>query len=159
MILITDTIFLDLPITLVTFLVGYVIFRLLFNSRLSLIFRSYSILGCFVYVVLDGKIEMATFYFLSSALLLTSTSFRGKAETVVIVMYYFVLFVLVTASVLLYRVFYGKLLKYVYDNCKKPGVESFHIWINYSLYNVLLGSVHRILLESPLMQLYVLIVI
>jgi hypothetical protein len=54
--LIMDTLWLDVPITLSIFSVGLILFKLLFKFRISILFRQYSILGCLIYVLLDGKV-------------------------------------------------------------------------------------------------------
>ena len=56
MIQIMDTIWLDVPITLLIFSIGLALFKLLFKFRISVLFRQYSILGCLIYVLLDGKV-------------------------------------------------------------------------------------------------------
>jgi hypothetical protein len=52
----TDAFILDLPITICFFVLGLILFRILFNFRISLLFRQYSLLGLFFYIFLDGKI-------------------------------------------------------------------------------------------------------
>jgi hypothetical protein len=65
---ITDMIFVDVPVTLVSFIIGYFLFRLLFNFRISILFRQYALAGMFFFVLLNGKIEVMTFHFLSEIL-------------------------------------------------------------------------------------------
>ena len=116
----TDMLCLDLPVMIGIFLVGYLAFRLLFRWRVSVLFRQYSLLGCFLFMFLDGKIEVVTFYFASELLLLVSGSFGQKAKTVVILGAYFLIFFMAVGGMLLFRAKYKRLIKYVFDNCKQP---------------------------------------
>lgn len=62
---ITDLLLVDVPVTLAIFILGNLMFRLLFNFRVSILFRQYSLYGLFFFVLLNGKIEILTFYFIS----------------------------------------------------------------------------------------------
>lgn len=53
---ITDIFFVDVHVTLVSFIIGYIIFKLLFNFKISILFRQYSLAGLFFFVLLNGKI-------------------------------------------------------------------------------------------------------
>lgn len=121
----TDAVLLDLPVTLFIFIVGLILFKLLFRYRISMLFRQYSLLGYVFCVFLDGKIEIMTFYFLSEALLLVSSSFLQKIKVVAIVLAYFLIFTFAVGSMMLFKVIYGKLLKYIYENCRNPLSSSF----------------------------------
>lgn len=154
---ITDALLLDLPITLILFSVGFLFFKLLFCKRISLIFRQYSLLCYFFYVFIDGRIEIMTFYFTSEALLLYSSSFLHKLQVVAIIYAYFLVFFFALTSMMLCRSAYGKLLKYVFHNCKKPLSSTLYMTVTFGIYNILLGFIHRLLLSYPLTQLYLLI--
>jgi hypothetical protein len=153
----TDLILLDFPVTLAIFSLGFILFRLFFRYRVSIVFRQYSLLGYFFCILLDGKIEIITFFFLSEALLLTSTSFLQKGQTVAIIFSYFMVFFFAVASMLIYRAAYRKMLKYVYENCRQPLSSSLYMSFSFGLYNIGLGFLHRLLLSTPMMQLYLLI--
>ena len=154
---ITDMLLLDLPVTLALFSCGLLFFKLLFRKRISQIFRQYSLLCYFLYVLIDGRIEIMTFYFASEALLLYSSSFFHKLQVVAIIYGYFLVFFFALASMILYRSAYGKLLKHVFHNCKKPLSSTLYMTATFGIYNVLLGFVHRLLLLRPLAQLCALI--
>jgi hypothetical protein len=156
---ITDTVFFDLPVTVCIFAFGLILFRLLYSYRISVLFRHYSILGCFFYVLLDGKIEIFTFFFVSELLLLTSSCFRQKLQILAMVFSYFLVFLSAVSSMLLYRSAHRKLLKYVYENCRQPLSSSFYMSFSFGIYNILLGFFHRLLLPFPLPQLYLLILL
>lgn len=150
---------LDLPITLVLFTFGFIFFKLLFHKKISLMFRQYSLLCYFLYVLIDGRIEIMTFYFTSEALLLYSSSFLHKLQVVVIIFGYFFIFFFTLTSTILYRSTYGKLLKYIFHNCKKPLSSTLYMTVTFGIYNILLGFIHRLLLSYPITQLYVLLVV
>lgn len=156
---VADKLSLDLPITLILFSVGFLFFKLLYRKRISLIFRQYSLLCYFFYVFIDGRIEIMTFYFTSEALLLYSSSFLHKLQVVAIIYSYFLVFFFALTSMMLYRSTYGKLLKYVFHNCKKPLSSTPYMTISFGIYNIMLGFIHRLLLSYPLAQLYLLITV
>lgn len=146
----TDFIFLDLPISLALFVLGYFLFRLTFNYRISLLFRPYALIGYFFFVILDGKIEIDTFYFLSELQLLICTYFGQKWQITVMIYYYFGILFFSTASMFLYQFMYKKVSKHLFENCKLIGLPSI-IYMSYSigLYNVVLGFAHRLLINYP----------
>jgi hypothetical protein len=78
-------------------------------------------------------------------------------KTVAIIVCYFFLFVAAVALMFVYRSFYKRLLKYVYDNCQQPLSASYYMSFSFGLYNIVLGFMHRLLLPFPLLQLYILI--
>lgn len=156
---ITDMLSLDLPITLVLFTFGFLFFKLLFRKRASLIFRQYSLICYFLYVLIDGRIEIFTFYFASEALLLFSSSFLHKLQVVAIIYTYFLVFFFALSSMILYRSTYGKLLKYIFHNCKYPLSSTLYMTVTFGIYNILLGFTHRLLLSYPTTQLYALLVV
>ena len=121
----SDACLLDLPVTLLIFLAGVILFKLLFRYRISMLFRQYSLFGYIFCVFLDGKVEIMTFYFLSEALLLVSSSFVQKIKVVAIIFAYFLIFTFAVGSMLLFKAIYGKLLKYIYENCRNPLYSSF----------------------------------
>lgn len=101
--------------------------------------------------------ELLTFNFLSNALLLSSSSFWHKLKNAAIVYCYFAVFLFAVASALLCRSFYGRLLKYINQNCRRRSLSStFYVGLSFGLYNVILGALHRLLLPFPLIQLFAL---
>lgn len=53
---ISDLLLVDIPVTLISFAIGYFLFKILFNFRISLLFRQYSIFGLFFFILINGKI-------------------------------------------------------------------------------------------------------
>ena len=53
---ISDLLLVDIPVILVSFTIGYFLFRMLFNFRVSLLFRQYSIFGLFFFILINGKV-------------------------------------------------------------------------------------------------------
>jgi hypothetical protein len=109
----TDLLLLDLPVTLLLFAIGHLLFKALFRRRISLLFRQYSLWTYLLCVLLDGRVEIATFCFCSEALMLANTSFRRKAQAAAVLLGYFLVFSFAVASMLLYRAV-SRRLKYVY---------------------------------------------
>jgi hypothetical protein len=73
-------------------------------------------------------------------------------------MVYFTAFLLAISSMLLFRSFYGKTLKHIFDICKYPH-SSFMFATFLLVFDVLLGFAHRLLLDFPFIQLCTLMVI
>lgn len=121
----TDALLLDLPVTLLIFMVGLISFKLLFRYRISMLFRQYSLFGYIFCVFLDGKVEIMTFFFLSEVLLLASSSFLQRFKVALIVFAYFLIFTFVIGSMLFFKAIYGKLVKHIYENCRNPLSSSF----------------------------------
>lgn len=140
-------------------MVGILLFKMLFQFRISLLFRQYTLFGYLFCVFLDGKIEIITFYFLSEVLLLVSSSFLQKLKVIFILFTYFLIFTIAIGSMLFLKALYGKLVKYIYENCKNPTTSSFQMSLSFGFYNILLGFIHRILLPFPLLQLYLLLAV
>jgi hypothetical protein len=53
---ISDLLLVDIPVTLVSFTIGYFLFKILFHFRVSLLFRQYSIFGLFFFILINGKV-------------------------------------------------------------------------------------------------------
>ena len=154
----TDSIFLDFPIIILFFVVGYAFFRIFYKSKFSLLFRPCSLIGCFLMALLAGKIELFTFHFLSEALFVVSMNYKYKLQLTGIIFVYFTIFLFAIASMLLFRAFYGKALKHIFDICKYP--RSSYIFTTFLMvFDVLLGFTHRLLLNFPFIQLCTLIFI
>jgi hypothetical protein len=51
-----DFVLFELPLTLAIYLLGCLLFRILFHLRASILFRQYSIVGYFFVILLDGKV-------------------------------------------------------------------------------------------------------
>ena len=154
-----DMFFVDIPVTLVTFIIGYFLFKLLFNFRISILFRQYSLAGLFFYILLNGKIEVLTFHFLSQILQFTSNGIYQKVLMVVIVFCYFLVFCFSISLMMIYKSAYQKLVKFIFENCKQPLYSVPFMTISFGFYNLALGFAHRILLNHPNWQIYVLLFI
>jgi hypothetical protein len=137
--------------------IGCILFRLLFRYRVSLLLRPCSILGCFIFAILAGKIQVFTFHFLSEMLHLVSPHLLQKLQTTAIIFAYFIVFVLAISSMLLHRATYGKALKYVFDICRYPSSSYILMTVAFGFFDVFLGFTHRLLLKDPFLQLCILI--
>jgi hypothetical protein len=109
----TDLLLLDLPVTLLFFAIGHLLFKALFRCRISLLFRQYSLWTYLLCVLLDGRVEIATFCFCSEALMLATSGFRRKAQAAAVLLGYFLVFSFAVASMLLYRAV-SRRLRHVY---------------------------------------------
>jgi hypothetical protein len=153
---ITDLIFVDLPVTLIIFLLGNLLFKIFFNFRISLIFRQYSLYGLFFFILLNGKLEIITFYFISELLLMYSSNAIMKIQIVVIIGFFFFIFIVSIGLMIMYKSSYRKLTKFIFENCRRPENSLVFMTFSFGFYNILLGSVHRIFLNLPNLQIYLL---
>ena len=57
--------FYELPVTLLTYFLFQLIFKTLFNYRISKYFRKYAFYGILMFIIYEGNIEQFSFYFFS----------------------------------------------------------------------------------------------
>jgi hypothetical protein len=112
---ITDLIFVDVPVTLIIFLLGNFLFKIFFNFRISIIFRQYSLYGLFFFILLNGKLEIITFYFISELLLMYSSNTIMKIQIVVIICFFFFIFIVSIGLMIMYKSSYRKLTKFIFE--------------------------------------------
>ena len=113
-----DFFFYELPMSLVVLLVLLLVFKLLFNHRVSRYFRKYAFAGVFLFVLYEGNVEQFAFYFFMECRNLFSLNFSHKLVNIMLV-YFFALLVLSSVGGLLWFLYhYRKLLKYFLEDSK-----------------------------------------
>lgn len=58
-----DFFYYELPFVLLIHLIFALLFKLLFNYRVSLLLRKYSFYGTMLFIVYEGNVEIFSFYF------------------------------------------------------------------------------------------------
>jgi hypothetical protein len=145
--------------TLLIFLVGKICFRLLFKYRISLLFRAFTMLGLLSLSLMEGKIEVYTFQFISEMLFLNFDGFIKKMLLAGMVYFYFIFLIIASSSMFVFLLLYGRRAKYLFDNCK-PSLLSAYFCIFYSGFlSISFGIAHRLLRNYPNTQLYTIIVL
>jgi hypothetical protein len=110
-------------------------------------------MGLFWVLCLDGRVEVLTFHFLSNALRLPSANFAHKLKTAALVHAYFAVFLFAVAAMLVLRSVYGGLSKH-FNNCKRQSLcATLYASFAFGVYNVVLGALHRLLIDRPRTQL------
>jgi len=73
-----------------------------------------------------------------------------------IILFYFIIFIFSFTAMILFKAFYRKLSKYMFDNCFDSFACSIFMFINWGPYNFLLGAIHYLLLSNTKLQLQLL---
>ena len=156
---IADLLFWQLPIAFLMFLIGKILFNFLYKYRISLFFRSFTMVGLLYLSLMEGKIEVYTFQFISEILFLNFNRFFKKVLLGGMVYFYFIFFILACTSMCIFIFLYGKRAKYLFDNCK-PSLLSAYFCIFYSGFiSISFGCTHRLLRNFPNVQLAVIIIL
>lgn len=109
--------------------------------------------------LMEGKVEVYTFQFLSEMLFLNFDGLSKKLLLSGVVFFYFAFFFLACTSMCLFLFVYGKRAKYLFDNCK-PSLLSAYFCIFYSGFlSISLGFAHRLLRNYPTAQLTAIILL
>ena len=141
------------------FFIGNLVFQLLFKYRISLLFRSFTMVGLLYLSVMEGKIEVYTFQFISEMLFLNFDGLLKKLLLGGMVFFYFIFFILSCTSMCIFLFLYGKKAKYLFDNCK-PCLKSASFCLFHSGFlSIFLGLAHRLLRYYPSTQLIAIIIL
>jgi hypothetical protein len=141
------------------FFIGNLVFQLLFKYRISLLFRSFTMVGLLYLSVMEGKIEVYTFQFISEMLFLNFDGLLKKLLLGGMVFFYFIFFILSCTSMCIFLFLYGKKAKYLFDNCK-PCLKSASFCLFHSGFlSIFLGLAHRLLIYYPSTQLIAIIIL
>jgi len=98
------------------FLAFRVMFFVLFNYRISLFLRQFSLWVFLFIMITDGNIQYLSYLFGFEMNHLFNFTFANKMSSVMVLILYFFLFIFSTCSFFLIRNYYGKLAKYLFDN-------------------------------------------
>jgi hypothetical protein len=116
-------------------------------------------IGLLYISLMEGKIEVYTFQFISEMLFLNFGGFSKKTLLSGMIYFYFAFFFLACTSFCLFLFLYGKKAKYLFDKCK-PSLGSAYFCIFYSGFlSIFFGFAHRLLRSYPSTQLTVIIVL
>ena len=88
------------------------VFRLLFNYRLSKYIRKYSFSGMLLLIIYEGNVEQFSFYFFNECKTLFSLNFSHKLANVALIFFFFFLIVFCVGGLLWFTFNYRKLVKY-----------------------------------------------
>ncbi len=93
---------------LLIFLVGKICFQLLFKYWISLLFRAFTMLGLLSLSLMEGKIEVYTFQFISEMLFLNFDGFIKKMHLAGMVYFYFIFLIIASSSMFVFLLLYGE---------------------------------------------------
>lgn len=85
-----DFFYFEMPVMLVMYLCLCLLFKLLFNYRISLLFRKYSFCGLLLVIFYEGNMEQFSFYFFLEVQQFFSLSGFHKITNVVLVLFFFI---------------------------------------------------------------------
>lgn len=129
------------------------VFKLLFNYRVSILFRAFS---SFIYLsplLLDGNLQYFFFLMFSQSRLMFSLNFRDKMFNLISLFSFFFIFLFSVVSCFLSYYLCKKLSKYIIDNWRTR-VQGL---LCYSVCNfvrmLLFGCLHNLLRSSGTIQL------
>lgn len=133
-----------------------IIFKLLFNYRVSLILRKYSFYGTLLFIIYEGNIESFAFFFFAECQNLFSANFIHKMANVFMIYFFFLLMVFVIGGMLWVTFHYRKLTKYFVEDFT-PSISSVVLEsMERSIFPLLFGCVHILLKDNRPMQAVVL---
>ena len=135
----------NLVFVLIMFIMLRYVFRLLFNYRISILFRAYS---SFIYIIpllLDSNLQYFFFLMFSQKNLLFSLNFRDKMFNLVGIFSFFFIFFASVVSCFMSYYLCKKLSKYILDNWR----TKVHGLLCYSISNfgrmLVFGCLHNLL--------------
>jgi hypothetical protein len=82
-----------------------------------------------------------------------SVDFTQKMGISAMMVFYLGVLLYSISSMLLFQSLYRKLTKYLYENCAGELKSAFILFVSVGPYNLLLGTVHCLLLNSPTVQI------
>lgn len=107
-----------MPCIFLTYVVLFLLFRALFNHRISIYLRKYSFYGIFLLIVYEGNVESFTFFFFNECKNLFSANFYHKMANVFMIYFFFLLVVFSVGGLVFFYYHYRKMAKYFMEDCK-----------------------------------------
>ena len=139
----------NLLFVLVSFFILRCGFNLLFNYRISILFRAYSSFVFLAPLLLDGNLQYFCFLLFSQVTMTFSFNFRDKMINVLNLLVYFLVIWFSVVSCFLAYYFNKKLAKYILGNWR----TRINGLLTYSLTNagrmLVFGAVHSLLRSHP----------
>lgn len=135
-----------------------IIFRFLFNFKISKVLRPFSFWGYLGLIMVDGNLQFFFFLFFSQHKLGFSFNYFQKMLNILNYFFFFICLWFTFSCYLLFYISYKKLAKYFYDNyqCNLNGI--FGLIISSSFKNMTLAAIHNFLRNNYQHQLLSLII-
>lgn len=133
------------------------VFRALFNHRVSRYFRKYSFYGILLLIVYEGSVEQFTFYFLEECKLFFSGTFSHKLANLFIVYFFFLTLFFSVGGLIWFKFHYKSLVKYFTEEYKSITLYLLTLeTLEKSVFPFLFGAAHSLLLHNLPVQTIVL---
>lgn len=113
-----DFFYYKVPVLFVGYLLLSLMFKVLFNYRLSRYFRKYSFYGIILLIIYEGNIEQFTFYFLEECKNFFSATLTHKLGNVFMTHFFFIALFFSVAGLIWFKFHYRKLVKYFTEEYK-----------------------------------------
>lgn len=138
-------------LSLAIYTLFYLLFRALFVYKVSILFRPYSFWPYFFFLLMEGNMQMLTFYV--SSILKLNFFFRPieKLEAVIV---YGLLFSIILFAVGGYLLVYRsikKLIKYFADNVNGSFQITIYLLIEFGFKNLCLGIIHSLFRKKEML--------
>lgn len=134
-------------------------FKLVFNHRISILLRKFSLDGVVILLLLEGNVELFFFSFASDLLNVFSSSFKEKIFNFASVLMCLVFILLSTVGLFSLYYFYNKKCKNFYENyCYSYKSAFIFLFFNGAL-NIVRGFTHRLAMAFPTLQAILLMLI
>ena len=129
------------------------VFRALFNYRVSKELRKYSFHGILLLLIFEGNVEQFAYYFFWECKNLFSATFAHKMGRVFMLFFFFLLLIFSVGGLTLFWFHYKKKVKYLIDDCKKVTLSRILLEsLEKSIFPCLFGAVHAMLYEHFICQ-------
>lgn len=113
-----DYFFYELPVMVLIFLLLNLLFRLLFNYRISVNIRRYSLWGALFLVFYEGNMEQFSFYYFLELQNFFSISPLHKGTNIFVIFFFGIAVIFGVGGLIFFKYHYGKLAKYLIDESK-----------------------------------------
>ena len=131
----------------------YVIFRLTFRFRVSLIFRKYCFFGIMLLMICEGNIEQYAFFCLGELKALFCFTFFQKLGNLFVLLFSFLIIIGSTALYNTFWIVYAKAAKHLIDGVDLRWSSLMFFTLDKGFFCLLLGIIHSISLLNPTQQL------
>ena len=101
-----------------------ILFKMLFNYRISKYIRKYSFYGILLLIVYEGNIEQFSFYFFSECRNLFSRTWAHKMSRVLMLYFFFFLIIFAVGGLVWFKFHYKKLVKYFMEDQKETSLQA-----------------------------------
>jgi hypothetical protein len=152
-----DFFFYEVPSILLTYIALSLVFRLLYNFRISKYIRKYAFYGTFLLAIYEGNVEQLSFFFFSECKNLFSFNFSHKLANVIMIYFFFLTIFFSVVGLMFFLYHYRKLVKYFIEDSDKINMEAVVMEsLERSVYPLLFGSIHALFLDSVGLQTIIL---